>query len=184
MGRKSTKTRKYLHFCLAYLVVVGLLGCTAAVKPLERDVDAPALPVEESKPPVVEVVPPPVEAKPHQAAYDSIALGKKLLAEGDFEAALKEYQKALSEANNDAPGDEAIFNIGLIFAHFGNPKKNYVKSIGSFRKLIKDYPESPLMDQARILVAMLQENLKLSDMIEKSKKIDIEIEEKRRERVR
>jgi hypothetical protein len=54
--------------------------------------------------------------------------------------------------------------------------------------LIKDYPQSPWSEQAKIWTAVLQENEKLNQtienlnqVIEKSKKVDIQIEEKKRE---
>ena len=79
--------------------------------------------------------------------------------------------------------------MGLICAHFGNPKKDYGKSIGFFKKLTKDYPQSPFVVQARIWTGILQENeklnqtiQKLNQVIEESKQVDIEIEEKKREK--
>ena len=121
-------------------------------------------------------------------ARDSLLRAQKLLAHGDYEAALKENQKALSLSGNRLPGDEALFNMGLIYAHSGNPKKDYGKSLSFLRKLLKDYPQSPRAERTKIWIEMLQENQKLNQAveelnraIEKSKQVDIEIEEKKRE---
>ncbi|HUT83648.1 MAG TPA: hypothetical protein VMX95_03280 [Thermodesulfobacteriota bacterium] len=84
----------------------------------------------------------------------------------------------------------------MIYAYAGNPKKNYGKSLSSFKKITEDYQQSPLFEQAKILITILQENEKLdqtlgklnqeieilNQMIEKSKQVDIEIEEKKREK--
>jgi len=116
---------------------------------------------------------------------------RRLLEQRDYEGALKENQKILSFSSQNPPGDEALFNMGLIYAHFGNPKKDYGKSVVFFRKLMKDYPQSPLVEQARIWTGILQENEKLSQTIQKlnqviedSKHVDIEIEEKKREKAK
>jgi len=33
--------------------------------------------------------------------------------------------------------------MGLAYAHFGNPKKDYKKSIDFFLRVLNDYPEKP-----------------------------------------
>jgi tetratricopeptide (TPR) repeat protein len=118
-------------------------------------------------------------------------LSEKLLSEGNYEGALKENQRILSVSGQNPPGDGALFNMGLILAHPGNAKKDYAKSLGLFKRLIKDHPESPWADQAKTWVGVLQENEKLSRsneelglVIEKSKQVDIEIEEKKREKAK
>ena len=114
-----------------------------------------------------------------------------LFVQGDYEGALRENQKVLSQLGNKPPGDEALFNIGLIYAHSGNPKKDYAKSLSSFRKMIKDYPKSSWGNQAKIWTGMLQEYEKLNRaveeltlVIEKSKQVDLEIEQKKREKTK
>jgi hypothetical protein len=47
--------------------------------------------------------------------------------------------------------------------------------------MMQYYPKSPLVEQAKIWVEMLQENERLNQIIEKSKQVDIEIEQKKRE---
>ncbi len=124
-------------------------------------------------------------------ARDLFLRVQNLLAQGDYEGALRENQRVLSRSGNKPPGDKALFNIGLIYAHAGNPKKDYAKALGSFRRIIKDYPKSPWVEEAKIWVGMLQENEKLNRgieeltlVIEKSKQVDIEIEEKKREKTK
>jgi tetratricopeptide (TPR) repeat protein len=106
--------------------------------------------------------------------------GQSLLAQGDFDGALAENQKGLASANRQPPGDEALFNIGLIYTHPRNPKKDHAKSVDAFRKILTDYPKSPLVEQARIWLGLLQDNERLNQMIEKSRQVDMEIEERKR----
>jgi TolA-binding protein len=114
---------------------------------------------------------------------------RKLLEQRDYDGSIRENHKVLSLAGQNPPADEALFNLGLIYAHPGNPKKDYGKSIGFFRKLIRDYPQNPLAVQARVWTGVLLENEKMSQtiqklnqVIEESKQVDIEIEEKKREK--
>ncbi|MEF9427215.1 MAG: tetratricopeptide repeat protein [Candidatus Mariimomonas ferrooxydans] len=111
--------------------------------------------------------------KKRSANYHLIR-SQKLLAGGDYEKALEENRKVLSLYDKIPAGDAALFNTGLIYAHDGNPGKDYKKSLGFFKKLIKEFPQSPLVEQAKIWVSVL-------DIIEKSKQVDIEIGKKKKE---
>lgn len=137
---------------------------------------------------------------------------QKLFSEGGYEASLKENRRALSLSGGRSPGDEAIFNMAIIYAHHGNPKKDYGKSINCLRTLLKDYPLSPRSTEAKIWVEVMQENEKLravasetaqentrlkaavaeaaqennklKHVIEQSRKVDMEIADKKREKAR
>jgi len=196
MGRKRTRKGKYIYFRIASLIFLSFLGCATIEKTKQR----------------VEVSPPLSETK-EQAEVGGIPLGKtkgaeeieikeeektrervktneylfrgqKLLTQGDYEGSLRENQKILSVSAHKPPGDEALFNMGLIYAHSANPKRDYGKSLDFFKKLLKDFPQSPLVEQAKIWIGVLQENEKLTQMLEKSKQVDIEIEERKREKTK
>jgi tetratricopeptide (TPR) repeat protein len=115
--------------------------------------------------------------KQNQKIIDAPAyllLAQKLLEKGHFEASLDASQKSLSHSANKSPGDESLFHMGLIFAHYNNPKKDYKKSISYFERILRDYPHSPLTEQAKIWIAVL-------NMVEQSKRVDIQIEEMKKE---
>jgi tetratricopeptide (TPR) repeat protein len=136
--------------------------------------------------------------QPQDEARQHLVQAQKLLAQGDYEAALEENQKVLSLAANGPRGGEALFNMGLIYAHPGNPKRDYMKSVSLFKKLIKDYAQSLYAERAKVWVQIIQEsenakraaatltqeNDKLKHMIEESRKVDVEVEEKKREKAR
>jgi tetratricopeptide (TPR) repeat protein len=131
---------------------------------------------------------------------------RSLFAQGNYDSAFAENQKAFSEGS--AP-DIALFNMGMISAYSLNPQKDYPRALVSFRKLIKDYPQSPLAEQAKVWIQALEEHQKIVDekqklleekrnltrereqlshererlkyTMEKSRQLDIEIEKKRRE---
>ncbi len=118
------------------------------------------------------------------SAGDLFQRAKKSFEQGTYEALLEENQKILSAPGKNASKDRALFQIGLIYAHGANPKRDLEKSLSFFQRLLKEYPQSPLADESKGLMEMIQENLKLSQMIEKSKQVDIAIEEKKREKGR
>src|SRR5512139_1244315 len=75
---------------------------------------------------------------------------QKLLEQEDYEGSLKENQRILSLYGNVPPGDEALFNMGLIYIHSDYPKRDYKKSLDFFKRLVKVFPRSPLVGQAKI----------------------------------
>jgi len=126
-----------------------------------------------------------------------------MISQGQYEAAYIENQKILQERRG-AP-DVALFNMGMISAHSGNPKKNYPRALLSFRALVKDYPQSPMVEPAKTWIQVLEEYQKMADerrtttrereslvqekeklkyTIEKSRQVDVEIEKRRREALR
>jgi TolA-binding protein len=128
------------------------------------------------------------ETKPPEAKAEDVAEGRepptrsqRLLVAGDFEGFISENQKVLSLAHPRSPKDEALFNLGLVYAHERNPKKDFLKSLDFFKRLIREHPKSPLVEQAKIWVGLLQEYDSLNQVIQKLKQVDIEVEERKRE---
>jgi tetratricopeptide (TPR) repeat protein len=122
-------------------------------------------------------------------ARQPLMISRELLLQGKYEEAAKEIQKFLAPSPRHPLEGEALFQMGLVYAHPGNSKKDYGKSISYFKKLMKDYPQSPWSDVAKIWTGMIQDNErlnqaveKLNQTIEKSKQVDIEIEDKKREK--
>jgi len=179
MGRKRTRAREFIYFCIVILILFTSFGC--AVLTEKQKVEVREVRNEESQ----------RKGETLKILSERLLLARKLLEQRDYDGSFKENQKILSLSGQNPPGDEALFNMGLIYAHSGNPKKEYGRSIGFFKKLTKDYPYSPLAVQAKIWTGILQENEKLSQtiqrlnqVIEESKKVDIEIEEKKREKAK
>ena len=196
MGRKQRKRRKFICFYIAALILLSQLGCNKIVK---------GTIVKETK-----------EDTYSEKAYKHRLEANLFFAKGDYENALNEYRNVLDICEKDAtidevlcPVDEALFNMGLIYAFSRNNKNDYEISIKSFDNVIKNYPKSIFSGQAKILVDILEENEKLNQIIQKpcqenkkleqiieklqqenerlnqiiqkSKQVDIEIEDKRKE---
>jgi tetratricopeptide (TPR) repeat protein len=176
MGRKPSRSRKLLYFCLAPLTLV--CGCSVAKQPLPPPiiVRLPEPPPPEEPPKAAEVTVP-KEAQNRQQAQEYLLQAHHLLAKGDFDGSMRESQRALGLAKDHSPSDIATFNMGLIYAHPKNPKKDNKRAMGFFNRVIKSFPESPLVEHAKIWVGVL-------DGVEKLKQVDLEIEEKKRDRAR
>jgi tetratricopeptide (TPR) repeat protein len=115
---------------------------------------------------------------------ESLLRGQRSLAQGDLEASMSEMEKVLSLSPPTPLEDEVLYTLGLMYAHVGNPKKDYHRSLEFFKRLLKDHPKSPWVEQAKIWIGVIEENEKLNQVIEKSKQVDLEIEQKKREKVK
>lgn len=154
MGRKRARAGKYIYLCTACLIFFSLVSCNALKESKKEGIKQEEMRLE--------------------AISKQLTLAKKLIEQGNYEASLEENKNVLSLSNDRPPGDEALFNMGLIYAHYKNPQKDYKKTIFYFEKLLKEYPKSPLSEQAKIWIGVLQ-------VIEKSKQVDIKIEEMKKE---
>jgi tetratricopeptide (TPR) repeat protein len=178
MGGKSSRPRQHFYIRFA-LLILCFGGCT----PLKKEVPKAKAPERQviAEPEVVP--PPPVVEEPKEViserreADEYLVMAQNLLAKGDYEGSLRESQKVLGVAREQPPADTAIFNMGLVYVHPKNPKKDNKRAISYFNRVIKGYPESPWAEQARIWVGVL-------DGMEKLKQVDIEIEERKRDRSR
>ncbi len=141
-------------------------------------------PEEKTPPPVLQNKVPEENINPPDPVYANLKQAKNLFAHRDYDGSLKICQKILSVTGKTPPGDEALYNMALIYAHAENGNRDYSKSLLCLERLLKEYPKSPLAVEAKIWVALLQENKDLRQMIEKTNQIDIAIDEKKREKGR
>ncbi len=144
MGRERRGTRQYLYFCIAGLIMTVLASCAPVGYRLVKDDDARLL------------------------------RAQQLLAQGDFAGALRENRKVLALFPQSYPGDEALFNMGLINIHYANPKKDIGRALACFTRLEQEFPGSSRMEEAKTWISILQ-------TMEKARQIDDEIEAKKRE---
>jgi tetratricopeptide (TPR) repeat protein len=178
MGGKSSRSRQHVYICITLLILL-CWGCALSQKEVPKVTD-PVAPVVLEPQPLPE--PPPVVEEPKEAlerreANEVLLVAQNLLAKGDYEGSLRESQRVLGLLKDQPPADTAIFNMGLVYAHPKNPKKDNKRAIFFFNRVIKGYPEGPWAEQAKIWVGVL-------DGVEKLKQVDLEIEERKRDRSR
>ncbi|MBZ0156507.1 MAG: hypothetical protein K8I29_09910 [Alphaproteobacteria bacterium] len=186
MGGERTGKGKLVYLYLACLILLMVAGCAALQGERKAAVHIPEKERQESvkgeapdgeKEESVEEGRKGEEKRPEsrlKTASAHLLRSKRFLSQGEFDLSMKEAKKSLSLAGKSPPGDEALFTMGLLFIHYNNPKKEFRKSKELFERLVKEYPQSPLAEQARTWVDVLQ-------VIEKSKQVDLEIEEIKKE---
>jgi hypothetical protein len=145
VGTKRSRNRQYLYLSVAFLV----LFISAACVPCKQ-------------------LPPVREDCAHLECISGF------IVRGDFEGAMRESQDILTRSPTTPPGDEALMNMGLISVHYANPKRDYKKALGYFMRIEKEFPRSPLVEEAKIWAGVLL-------AFEKAKQVDIEIEKKKKE---
>ncbi|MGD8493879.1 MAG: hypothetical protein PVF71_10550 [Desulfobacterales bacterium] len=135
---------------------------------------------------------------------------RQRFASGDYRNALEINRRVLAQDPANL-ADQSLFQIGMIYAHPDNPDRDIQKALQSFQGIIDRYPASHLQpeahlwrsvldqlraqeDQIQFLTrrsAPLEKALKiqkkkisqLQDQLEKLKRIDIHMEEKKRETI-
>jgi tetratricopeptide (TPR) repeat protein len=184
MGREHSWQGKYVYLLLACLIFLVLSNCRSVQEVQKPEPAEPRVqdtlpqspePVEELE--IQDQVIPEEAPKEEQVTNDAshyLLLAQRLMEKGHFEASVDAGQKSLFRSEKKSPGDEALFHMGLIYAHYNNPKKDYKKSIAYFERVVNEYPRSPLAGQAKIWIAVL-------NIIEQSKQVDIQIEEMKKE---
>lgn len=201
MGRKRSRGGE----CICILIACQLIFSVGSCTPLKEEKREDRI-IEKK---VIEKKIEEDNKEENKEAFELLMSAKRLLAVGYYEGSLGENQKVLSLTGKKPPGDEALFNMGLIYAHSNYPKRDYRRSLDLFKRVLTDYPQSPLVLQANIWIGVLQmienskqefekakeefekakqdfekakeEVEKAKQVIEKSKEVDIEIEQKKKE---
>jgi tetratricopeptide (TPR) repeat protein len=178
MGGKSSRSRQHVYIRITLLILV-CGGCAVSKTEVPKaKVSVPEVVLEpQVLPEPSPVIEEPKEALERREANEYLILAQSLLAKGDYEGSLRESQRVLGLLKDQPPSDTAIFNMGLIYAHPKNPKKDNKRAIYFFSQVIKGYPDSSWAEQAKIWVGVL-------DGMEKLKQVDLEIEERKRDRSR
>lgn len=103
-----------------------------------------------------------------------VGLARGVRESQHFAEAVRSNQTLLEQSGRHAPADAALYNLGLIYAHIDNPAKDFHKSRGYFAELSRDFPNSPLAEEARVWVGLFQ-------IIEKMQQIDLDIEQQKKQ---
>ena len=178
MGGKSSRSRQHFYIRIT-LLILFCGGCALSQKEAPK-ASAPMPEVALEPQPLPEpapVIEEPKEAVDRREANEYLILAQNLLAKGDYEGSLRESQRVLGLLKDQPPADTAIFNMGLVYAHPKNPKKDNKRAIFFFSRVIKGYPDGPWAEQAKIWGGVL-------DGVEKLKQVAPEIEERKRDRSR
>ena len=70
--------------------------------------------------------------------------------QGNYEASLSKYEQLIEKHPELA--DRVLFEVGIIYAHPRNEKKDYQKSLECFQKIVKDYPDSEYRRDSQMMI--------------------------------
>jgi tetratricopeptide (TPR) repeat protein len=70
--------------------------------------------------------------------------------QGKYEASLRKYKQIIEK--HPAAADRVLFEMGIIYAHPRNEKKDYQKSLECFQKIVKDYPDSEYRRDSQMMI--------------------------------
>jgi tetratricopeptide (TPR) repeat protein len=70
--------------------------------------------------------------------------------QGEYEVSLSKYKQIIEK--NPAVADRVLFEMGIIYAHPRNEKKDYQKSLECFHKIVKDYPDSEYRRDSQMMI--------------------------------
>jgi hypothetical protein len=132
---------------------------------------------------------------------------RQFMARGDYRSALAINQRVLRQYSENL-ADQALFQLGLIYAHPANPDCDVQNAAEAFQVIIDRYPASQLRPEAELWLVVLgnlraqedqirdlrqrnaplekivkiqkQKINQLREQLEKFKRIDIKMEEKKR----
>jgi hypothetical protein len=121
---------------------------------------------------------------------------------GDYKGFLAENQRALSTCRGDSACDLTLLNLGFIYAYPHSPYRDPQKARQYLRELQQKFPHSPWAAQGQVLLVFLNEQVnleatqrqlrsglrsrdaalrKLRGQLERSREIDLDIEQKERQ---
>lgn len=130
MGHEPTRKGKRLYVHLAGILILGFILSSCAV--------GLAPPVEVERP----------------SAERHLVRGQCLLAKGDYAGARRHADHVLQEFPGQAD-DRALHLKAMVLVHPDNPQGDLQAGAHAFGRIVADYPDSPLMANARTWLAML-----------------------------
>jgi hypothetical protein len=126
----------------------------------------------------------------------------KVIQNGDYRGFLAENRRNLSECGESLACDVTLFNLGFVYAYPQSPYRDPQKARQYLHQLRSRFPRSPWTSQGQILLAFMNEQVsleeaqrrlrtdlrardatiqKLQGQLDRSREIDIDIEQKERE---
>lgn len=94
---------------------------------------------------------------------------ENLILQGKYEAALSEFERLEKRHPHTPFFDKIVFNIGFLYLHPDNLKRDTGRGINILEAMIKKYPNSRHILKARTLIFYSKENIEQKTEIERLK---------------
>ncbi len=104
-------------------------------------------------------------------AKTTFAEANDLFHQGSYAASLDKYSEIIEKY--PAKADRALFEMGIVYAHPRNERKDYRKSLDCFQKLIKEYPGSEYRQNSEMMIFNIR-NVVLKDQTIAAQQMQIE----------
>jgi lipoprotein-anchoring transpeptidase ErfK/SrfK len=104
-------------------------------------------------------------------AKTTFAEANDLFHQGSYTASLEKYSEIIEKY--PAKADRALFEMGIVYAHPKNERKDYQKSLECFQKLIKEYPGSEYRQNSEMMMFNIR-NVVLKDQTIAEQQMQIE----------
>jgi tetratricopeptide (TPR) repeat protein len=88
-----------------------------------------------------------------------------LFNQGKYEASLSKYKNIIEK--HPAVADRVLFEMGIIYAHPRNPKKDYQKSLEYFQKILEEYPDSAYRRDSQMMIFQIHNVINKDKIIAK-----------------
>lgn len=170
MGTKQTWNRKYIFLyatCIIITMFTGIQGCVnfEETQRYEQGGNSGAdIPMnsENNNGSIKEIKEvlnlfPELARKGH--GKQDLAIAKTFMFKGDYNASIL-YNKKVLDQFYKSLGDLALFQMGQAYVHPGNPKLDNQKSLECFQRIIEEFPDSKIRDDAGIWILVLQKIIK------------------------
>lgn len=167
MGKKRGKQGKYIFLYGACLLafLLSTTGCTAALN-----------------------------FQKEWQGRRQLKSAESYLDQKDFERALDAYARVADAFPDDEPGDIALFQIGVLWAHPENPERDYEKAHEYFQRFMEKFPPGAANEEKKVLAGVVDELVRcggraegqektigeLKNQLQEMKKINIRIEAEKR----
>ena len=107
----------------------------------------------------------------HYQATSTFEEANALSSQGNYQASLNKYEQIIEKY--PTTGDRVLFEMGIIYAHPKNGKKDYQKSLECFQKLIKDFPVSGYRQDSERMIFYIN-NVPIKDKLITTQQTQIE----------
>ena len=104
-------------------------------------------------------------------ANTTFAEANDLFHQGRYAASLEKYSEIIEKYPTRA--DRALFEMGIVYAHPGNERKDYQKSLDCFQRLIREYPGSDYRQNSEMMTFNIR-NVVLKDQTIAAQQMQIE----------
>ena len=91
--------------------------------------------------------------------------------QGEYEASLSKYEQVIEK--HPSAADRGLFEMGIIYAHPRNERKDYHKALECFQKLVREYPNSEFRQNSQMMIFQIN-NVIIKDKIIAAQQAQIE----------